>query len=212
MGAYSSWASFAVAHHYVVYCCCKEIGMNWKTAPYCLLGDDILIGHPDLGKAYLRALTHLGVEYSETKTFTSKDMFEFAKRIYIRGEEVSPFSVSSVVDNLKKYPLLVSAMAGERVKGVTYEGGIEGGIERLYGTSLMMPYSFTKDVARKAYLCEMVSDVLRDRVAPGILVNEVLWDGDQIPKDFEVAEEPANRLFLHACLSYFRNDAFAHER
>lgn len=29
MGAYSSWASFALAHHYVVYYCCRELGKDW---------------------------------------------------------------------------------------------------------------------------------------------------------------------------------------
>lgn len=28
MGAYSSFASFALAHHYVVYFCCKELGLS----------------------------------------------------------------------------------------------------------------------------------------------------------------------------------------
>lgn len=53
MGAYSSWPSFAVAHHFLIYHCCRSIGMEWKTAPYFLLGDDILIGDDTLAEAYL---------------------------------------------------------------------------------------------------------------------------------------------------------------
>jgi len=28
MGFYSSWASFAVAHHYLIFHCCQELGIN----------------------------------------------------------------------------------------------------------------------------------------------------------------------------------------
>jgi hypothetical protein len=28
MGAYSSFASFALAHHYILYYCCQELGIS----------------------------------------------------------------------------------------------------------------------------------------------------------------------------------------
>lgn len=28
MGAYSSWNSFALAHHFVVYWCCRDLGIS----------------------------------------------------------------------------------------------------------------------------------------------------------------------------------------
>jgi len=28
MGAYSSFASFALAHHYVIFYCCKQLGLD----------------------------------------------------------------------------------------------------------------------------------------------------------------------------------------
>ena len=43
MGGYSSFNSFALAHHYIVYYCCRVLGNSWKTLPYALLGDDIVI-------------------------------------------------------------------------------------------------------------------------------------------------------------------------
>jgi hypothetical protein len=80
MGAYSSWASFSLTIHFVMFALCQELNLEWKTAQYCVLGDDVLIGHRALGEAFRRCLTELGVEVSELKTYISDDMFEFCKR------------------------------------------------------------------------------------------------------------------------------------
>jgi hypothetical protein len=80
MGFYSSWASFTIAHHFVVYVCCKRLKMDWKTSRYVLLGDDIVIADKDIAREYLDILTSLGVEVSLNKTHTSDHTYEFAKR------------------------------------------------------------------------------------------------------------------------------------
>jgi hypothetical protein len=65
MGAYSSWSSFALAHHYVVYYCCRKLGKDWRKANYVLLGDDIVIADDELAKKYMEVISDLGVEFSE---------------------------------------------------------------------------------------------------------------------------------------------------
>jgi hypothetical protein len=60
MGAYSSWPSFALTHHFLLYHSCKVIGIEWKTAPYVLLGDDIVIGDDKLKEIYLSLISELG--------------------------------------------------------------------------------------------------------------------------------------------------------
>lgn len=91
MGAYSSWASFALAHHYIVWYACDKLGINWYTAPYVLLGDDISFGDERLYREYRAILRTLGVEVSEAKTHESETLCEFAKRLYYKGEEITPF-------------------------------------------------------------------------------------------------------------------------
>lgn len=80
MGAYSSWASFAVAHHFVVYACCQELKVPWSKAEYVILGDDILFGNRGLAEVYLTVISDLGVGISVEKSLVSFDTFEFAKR------------------------------------------------------------------------------------------------------------------------------------
>jgi hypothetical protein len=80
MGAYSSWSSFALAHHFVVFVACVDSGIEWSTARYVLLGDDILIGDRTLANAYRSVISSLWVVIQQQKTFESGTTHEFAKR------------------------------------------------------------------------------------------------------------------------------------
>jgi hypothetical protein len=75
MGAYSSFASFALCHHYLIYYCCKVLGKSWKGLPYALLGDDIVICDDEVAAMYLEVISSLGLEYSKAKTHKSLCFF-----------------------------------------------------------------------------------------------------------------------------------------
>lgn len=107
MGAYSSFNSFALTHHFIIYHCCKELGVVWKTLPYALLGDDIVIGNELVAEMYMEVLKSIHVEYSPAKTHKSKDFYEFAKRIIYKGVEISPFPISSLKESSKNSDILV---------------------------------------------------------------------------------------------------------
>jgi len=95
MGAYSSWATFAVAHHYVIYYCCNKCNISWKDLKYSLLGDDIVIANKEVALEYLRVIQSLGVDVSMTKTHVSSDICEFAKRWIYKGQEITPFPITA---------------------------------------------------------------------------------------------------------------------
>jgi len=117
MGAYSSWASFALSHHFIVYSACRNLNKDWKTANYVLLGDDIVINDNDLADEYRKLLSQLGVEVSPSKTHKSENFYEFAKRIIYLGEEVTPFPVNALVENYKHPLLMVSDLVDLESKG-----------------------------------------------------------------------------------------------
>lgn len=95
MGFYSSWTAFAVTHHFVVqYAAWKEGKPDFSD--YLLLGDDIVIRDDDVARRYRSVLELLGVEISATKTLVSKDTFEFAKKVYHKGEDISPIPAWSL--------------------------------------------------------------------------------------------------------------------
>jgi hypothetical protein len=84
MGAYTSWAVFALTHHLLVQFAAYQAGkgLKWFTL-YALLGDDVVIGNSDVARAYLLLLQAIGVEVGLAKSLISKaSTFEFAKRTF----------------------------------------------------------------------------------------------------------------------------------
>lgn len=62
-------------------------------------------------------MTILGVEVSVLKTHDSQYFFEFAKRLFYKGEEISPFPISALQSIHSKYYLLVSLLIELEEKG-----------------------------------------------------------------------------------------------
>lgn len=82
MGAYSSWAMFALTHHLVVQLAAARTGWKGWYPWYALLGDDIVILGDNVAKAYLAIMAQLGVEISAAKSLTSEvGVAEFAKHV-----------------------------------------------------------------------------------------------------------------------------------
>lgn len=131
MGAYSSWASFAISHHFVMFVASTRAGVPWPSAKYVILGDDVLIGDSQIEEEYRKILQTLGVDVSKEKTLSSDELCEFAKRYVFRGEEVTPFPISSVSENLGDVSLLVSSLSGEMRKGFIPKSGIPGCVQKL---------------------------------------------------------------------------------
>jgi hypothetical protein len=96
MGAYSSWNSTTLSHHFVVWKACKNKNINWKTLPYAMLGDDLVIGNRLVALEYCRLIRTLGVHWSKEKTHVSPHFFEFAKRYHWNDENISPFPLSGL--------------------------------------------------------------------------------------------------------------------
>jgi hypothetical protein len=69
-----------------------------------------------LAEAYKKVILDLGVDFSPLKTHESHTLFEFAKRLYFNGEEISPFPISALKESAKKYYLLVNLFRELRVR------------------------------------------------------------------------------------------------
>jgi len=124
MGAYSSWASFAITHHFIIFECCYELKIPFYKAKYCLLGDDILIGDHNLYARYREKLKLYRVEVSEAKTHESEILCEFAKRWIYKGQEISPYPLPALREAGKKFMNLVPLVVEEEKRGHLLECGI----------------------------------------------------------------------------------------
>lgn len=82
MGAYSSWAMLAVAHHAIVQYCASLEGLEGWFERYAVVGDDIVIYDDVVAKRYLAVVTGLGISVSMEKSIVSENgVFEFCKRL-----------------------------------------------------------------------------------------------------------------------------------
>lgn len=102
MGAYSSWPIFALTHGLLVGFLASRIGAPMTC--FKVLGDDIVIRHDKLNIQYQEMLGILDVPISKSKTMSSKLVFEFAKRWYYKGTEISPFPLAALHEHLT-FPL-----------------------------------------------------------------------------------------------------------
>jgi hypothetical protein len=106
----------ALTHHIIVQVAALRVGIN-RFKDYALLGDDLVIVEPQVAESYKRLISLLGMPYSAEKTHTSFEMFEFAKRWFYQGHEVSGFSVGGLLSTVRKYPLLVNFLENQASHG-----------------------------------------------------------------------------------------------
>lgn len=182
MGAYSSWASFAIAHHFVVFYACEVTGVNWKTLPYALLGDDIVIGDQRVAEVYLRVISELGVEVSKQKTHISSHSFEFAKRWIHKGEEITPFPLHSLKEDGKRYYSLVNLLIEVQSKGWLLKCSIPEAIESFYTFVVKRPSRFRKGLETKVRTCECIMKIMRESVPATEMNNLIGQLGFKIPE------------------------------
>jgi len=136
MGALSSWASLALTHHFLVQVAAWESGEApvgvWFT-DYAILGDDLVIFNEKVARSYLKILKIIGMEIGLHKSVLSRRpesmTLEFAKRVFYKGQDVSPVPILEFTASLfdwgrfiefsRKYRLSAIAMA--KVLGFRYQ-------------------------------------------------------------------------------------------
>jgi hypothetical protein len=110
MGAFSSWVSFSLTHHIIVQWAAMRVGLQLPFRHYRLLGDDIVIRSNAVAEEYTRIISRLGVEISPHKTLVSVNSFEFAKRFFYNGQEVTGFPLSGLINVLARYNEVVNVL------------------------------------------------------------------------------------------------------
>lgn len=98
MGALTSWAAFSLCHHCLVqFAAYKATGILGFFKEYALLGDDIVLANARVALSYQALLLEIGVEYGLAKSLiSSTGGFEFAKRTFSKGNDVSAISLKAV--------------------------------------------------------------------------------------------------------------------
>jgi hypothetical protein len=108
MGAYTSWAVFALTHHFLVqYAAYKAYGKFQWFEFYALLGDDVVLANASVAREYLLLLQAIGVEVGLAKSLISRNgTFEFAKRTYRSRVDVSGISLKMLGASIRDATVL----------------------------------------------------------------------------------------------------------
>lgn len=123
MGALSSWAMLAMTHHFIVQLAAFKTGWKFWFSSYLVLGDDIVIFDRQVANQYLVEMAALGVDINLVKSVVSNDSFEFAKRFYSKGVNLSPLSFKELevsLSSLDAMSLMLSKFQGETVRISTF--------------------------------------------------------------------------------------------
>lgn len=92
MGAYSSWAVFALTHHALVQFAAFLAGHREWFRFYALLGDDIVIADVAVANRYKRLCKWLGMGIGISKSMVNDNLScEFAKKVFVQGKDCAAF-------------------------------------------------------------------------------------------------------------------------
>lgn len=112
----------ALSHHVIIQVAAQRVRLSGTYHrpvfnEYALLGDDVVIANDSVAREYKALLVTLDMPYSIAKTHTSKTTFEFAKRWFHKGTEVTGFSISGLLSVWKSYPLLHNFLENQQSHG-----------------------------------------------------------------------------------------------
>lgn len=173
MGAYSSWNSFSLSHHYILFWCCKELEISWRDSKYFLLGDDILIGDHQLAKKYYETIISLGVDISLDKSHQSKTLFEFSKRLFYCGHEITPFPISSF-EEFEKHPSVLSSQLRDLRKQGWEFSDISAMVEDFYRLIVKRSASNAKRNVESGYISNLMIDFMRGLISADMILNDLI--------------------------------------
>lgn len=203
MGFYSSWASFTLAHHFVVFAACQKLGIKWSEAPYVMIGDDIVIADSSLGAEYLSLVTSLGIDVSLNKTHRSPDLFEFAKRLFFKGEEITPFPISSLKESGKRSYLLTHLLIESEKKGWLTKVSIPDAVRDFYSIIRERRRSFRAKMFKDAYISERIMKVIRGSIPARDCVSQIAGEYDYHNIASLVSEEVSLGLLKNITVELF---------
>lgn len=210
IGLYSSWRTFAVAHHYVMYYCCRELKINWKTAKYCILGDDLVISDPLLGAKYMEVITSLGVDFSPQKTIISSYVIEFAKRLFYNGSEITPFPFSPLLEAKKHYYVLVALLIDYKERGWLTTCGIPSRVGEWFSIRYHRRANNVRRVIRSSFSTERMILCMRKALPAGEALTSLAQDIGYF--DFNFTDEVRINILRNIRVEVFRETNPANQK
>lgn len=191
----------------MVYLACLRAKIPWKSAPYILLGDDILIGDHNLALHYHDIITkELRVNISGPKSFISDHFFEFAKRLFWKGEEITPFPISSLKENTKNFTAFINTLLEIANRGWTSSWTADGVISEAYAQVIHLRSKLRNKMKPRIFVASELLQVIRGSLPAGPSITEVFSRlGFTFEKPF--SDHEGNSLIENSVVDLFSSQA-----
>lgn len=115
----------------------------------------------------------LDVHISEPKSFISPHFFEFAKRLFWKGQEITPFPVSTMKESLTNVSTFVSTLLESERKGWFVRSAPSEAIAQAYGIILSYRSKYRSKLEIKAYITNAILRGIRGAIPIGEAVTAV---------------------------------------
>jgi hypothetical protein len=122
----------------------------------------------------MELLLAIGVDYSPAKTHISKDMFEFAKRIFYKGKEISPFPISALHECGKAFDMLTVLISEQNKRNWICLVDVWSSVSSYQGVVLDRSSSYRKRILEKSWACKGVLDLVQGTAPANKFLNELI--------------------------------------
>jgi len=122
---------------------------------------------------YIQVIRSLGVEISELKTHKSQNFLEFAKRMFYKGQEITPFPISALKESSKRYYRLVNLFMEQERRGYVSQG-IPESVGSFYEFVKPMRSKRRSTMVENSWICERMIKIMRDPSLAYELLNEII--------------------------------------
>jgi len=139
-----------------------------------LLGDDIVIGDKDLAEMYHKIICdELDIKISDPKSFISDHFFEFAKRLFWKGEEISPFPISSLKENCKSFTAFINTILEISNRGWTSSLTVDKVITEAYAQIVHLRSKLRTKMAPRIFAASELLLIIRGSQPAGDSISKV---------------------------------------
>jgi len=98
---------------------------------------------------YKEIILSLGVEFAPAKTHESENFFEFAKRMFLDGVEISPFPVSALKESKKSFTMMTTVLLDMTRKGWVFDN-LPFSVANFFGVVMDRNSTFQKKVEERS--------------------------------------------------------------
>jgi len=121
---------------------------------------------------YMKVISSLGLEYSPAKTHISLHFYEFAKRMFLDGVEITPFPVSALKECGKTYYMLATLLFEQNMRNWVPIVSFGSSVANFFGVVLHLPSSFKRKMKIGAEQCIGVLSLVHGLIPADTLINK----------------------------------------